>query len=130
MATASAPVAPAAAPTAPPPAATPGVGGESFTIHIELAPGAASSGILFAALRPGAGGPPVLVKRVDRPTFPYDLVLSAADAMMGGTLPEAGQLTLRLDTDGDALTKGPEEPQAVVDVRRGQPARATLLGGS
>jgi hypothetical protein len=122
----AAPSAPSAPPIAPPAAPMAGGGGESFTIHIELAPGAANSGILFAALRPGPGGPPVLVKRVDSPTFPYDLVLSAADAMMGGALPEAGQLTLRLDTDGDALTKGPEEPQAVVEVRRGQPARAVL----
>ena len=121
---------PAASPAVPPPAAPAVASADGFSIHIELAPGAATSGVLFAALRTGAAGPPVLVKRVASPSFPYDLELTVADAMMGGALPDGGVLTLRLDTDGDALTKGPEEPQAVIEVRRGQPARATLGGGS
>ncbi len=65
---------------------------------------------LFIIARPatGTGGPPLAVKKIDRPTFPLDFTLSQDNVMMQGT-PFTGQinLTVRLDKDGNPVTRTP-----------------------
>ncbi len=65
---------------------------------------------LFIIARPagGAGGPPLAVKKIDRPTFPLDYSLSQQDVMMQG-MPFTGKIniTIRLDKDGNPITHTP-----------------------
>ncbi len=65
---------------------------------------------LFIIARPagGAGGPPLAVKKIDRPTFPLDYTLSQDNVMMQG-LPFTGKIniTARLDKDGNPVTHTP-----------------------
>jgi cytochrome c-type biogenesis protein CcmH len=64
---------------------------------------------LFIIARPagGAAGPPLAVKKIDRPTFPLDYTLGQESVMMQGT-PFTGKIniTVRLDKDGNPTTRG------------------------
>jgi cytochrome c-type biogenesis protein CcmH len=65
---------------------------------------------LFIIARSGgaAGGPPVAVKKIERPVFPLTYTLGPEDVMMKG-MPLSGKITIsvRLDADGDAMTRQP-----------------------
>lgn len=105
----SPPARPAATASAGPTGA--GIPAGAYRIRVELAPGAivppAQDGgppTLFVALRGEAPGPPAAVQRVVNPTFPLELTLSESDSMIGQPLPERGNLSIRLDGDGNAST--------------------------
>ena len=99
--------------------------GPPAKVVINLAEGAeAKSGeILFIIGRPGgvSAGPPAAVKRLTVGTFPIEVSLTNADMMMGGTLPESLDITVRVDGDGNPLTKN--------DGVRGE-AKGVVVGGS
>lgn len=87
---------------------------------ITLAEGAATEGrILFVSARRPAGGPPLAALRLEPGPFPMDFELTSADliAMGGGTpsIPEAYNLSVRLDTDGDPMSRPDTDPSAVVE---------------
>ncbi|MCH7664972.1 MAG: hypothetical protein IH936_03455, partial [Acidobacteria bacterium] len=67
------------------------------------------------------GGPPIAVKRIDRPTFPILVSLGPKDMMMAadGELPESGALMVRLDQDGSASTRGENDLEGSAEVGRG-----------
>ena len=81
-----------------------------ITIDPKLKASIDPNAALFIIARPasGAGGPPLAVKKVDRPTFPVDYTLSQDNAMMQG-LPFTGKIkiTVRLDQDGDPVSRTP-----------------------
>jgi cytochrome c-type biogenesis protein CcmH/NrfF/cytochrome c-type biogenesis protein CcmH/NrfG len=62
---------------------------------------------LFIIARSGTGGPPLAVKKIDKPAFPLDYTLGQENVMMQGT-PFAGKINLsvRLDKDGNPTTRG------------------------
>jgi len=64
---------------------------------------------LFIIARPasGAAGPPLAVKKIDKPSFPLSFTLGQENVMMQGT-PFAGKinLTVRVDKDGNPTTRG------------------------
>ena len=84
---------------------------------IDIAPALARSvdtnGVLYIVAR-NAGmpnqGPPVAVKKISQPKFPVSFTLSGNDVMMKG-MPFLGpfDLYVRLDRDGNAMTKGPND---------------------
>lgn len=84
------------------------------TIRIadELAAGAPSNAVLFIIARRGAGGPPLAVKRVQAPSFPVAFTLGPEDRMIQ-SMPFAGplQVTVRLDSDGNATSRTPGDLQ-------------------
>jgi hypothetical protein len=103
------------APPPPPPAAD---GAEVATgepikgsVKIAAALGAPPQGTMFVILR-NAGmpnkGPPLAVKRVEAPSFPASFSLGPSDIMMQG-MPFNGpfDIYVRLDADGDPMTKAP-----------------------
>jgi cytochrome c-type biogenesis protein CcmH len=118
----------AAAAAAPPPLGSEpaeGAGGEVrglIRLHPELADSAAGRPVLFIIARPAGGGPPIAVKRVPAPSFPYEFSLGSADAMTGGQF--SGQVTIlaRLDADGAA------GPPASGDIN-GQTREPVAVGG-
>jgi cytochrome c-type biogenesis protein CcmH len=65
---------------------------------------------LFIIARSGSGasGPPLAVKKIDKPTFPLDYSLSQENVMMQGT-PFTGKINIivRLDKDGNPTTRTP-----------------------
>jgi tetratricopeptide (TPR) repeat protein len=65
---------------------------------------------LFIIARPAgaAAGPPLAVKKIDKPTFPLAYSLSQENVMMQG-MPFTGKITVsaRLDKDGNPVTRGP-----------------------
>lgn len=65
---------------------------------------------LFIIARPagGGGGPPLAVKKIDRPSFPLSYSLGTENVMMQG-MPFTGKInvTVRLDQDGNPGTRGP-----------------------
>jgi cytochrome c-type biogenesis protein CcmH len=67
--------------------------------------------VLFIVARPSrGGGPPLAVKKIPAPKFPFSYTLNAQDVMMPGAV-FSGKLyvTARLDKDGDPLTQSPED---------------------
>ena len=81
-----------------------------ITIDAKLKAKVEPDATLFIIARPAgaAAGPPLAVKKVDRPSFPLDYILSQDNVMMQGT-PFTGKIsvTVRLDNDGNPVTRGP-----------------------
>lgn len=80
-----------------------------ITIDPKLKANIDPNAALFVIARPATsgGGPPLAVKKIDRPTFPIDYTLSQDNAMMG--MPFSGKIniTARLDKDGNPVTRTP-----------------------
>jgi hypothetical protein len=79
--------------------------------RIRLAEGVeAGSGVLFVIARSGGGGPPLAVRRLDPGKFPMEFTIGPSDVMIQGR-PFAGPITLtaRLDGDGNAMTREPND---------------------
>ncbi|HVS30909.1 MAG TPA: tetratricopeptide repeat protein [Thermoanaerobaculia bacterium] len=98
-------------------------------VRITLDGAAKGPGVVFLIARPVGvvAGPPVAVKRVIVTSFPVTVDLTQGDSMMGQPLPAKMRLEARLDSDGDAMTKSPSDPTAVVDaVSAGSAIRLTL----
>ena len=97
-------------PTGPMPAQEPA--GEVYARGtIELASSASRSDApptLFLIARPAQGGPPVAVRKIGAPRFPFEFSLTTAHNMVGEDF-FPGDLTIvaRLDADGAA---GPRQP--------------------
>jgi cytochrome c-type biogenesis protein CcmH len=79
-----------------------------ISIDPKLKSNVASQAALFiiARVATGAGGPPLAVKKVDRPNFPLSYSLGPENVMMQGS-PFAGKVTIsvRLDKDGNPVTR-------------------------
>ena len=62
---------------------------------------------IIARSAAGAGGPPLAVKKIDKPTFPLNYSLGQENVMTQGT-PFSGNVTItvRLDKDGNPTTRG------------------------
>jgi len=81
---------------------------------VEPRPGA----VLFVIARPrgAVGGPPLAVMRIANPEFPQAFELGPDQVMMP-SLRFEGPLSVsaRLDADGNAMTRGPEDPMTGSD---------------
>lgn len=81
----------------------------TITIDAKLKAQLDGNAALFIIARPagGAGGPPLAVKKIDKPSFPLPYTLSQENVMMQGT-PFSGKvnLTARLDKDGNPTSRG------------------------
>jgi cytochrome c-type biogenesis protein CcmH len=89
----------------------------------ELAGRTSPSDVVFViARRPGAAGPPAAVARLEGNRYPMDFRLEDRDLMGGGSWPEELELDVRVDRDGDATTRGPDDliGRAAAPVRRGE----------
>jgi hypothetical protein len=88
----------------------------------------AANAVLFVIARRGGGGagPPLAVKRVTDPRFPYPFTIGPEDRMIQ-QMPFAGpiELTARIDTDGSATTKSPGD---VTGTARGGPVEPGATG--
>jgi hypothetical protein len=83
----------------------------------QLKPGMA----FFISARPLAGGPPLAVKRLGAVEFPYRFELTSEDKMMEGTdFSGAVLLSLRLDQDGDPLSRQPGDIGASLETHVGE----------
>jgi len=63
----------------------------------------------------GAAGPPLAAARLAATSFPLSFEISAANSMTGDPLPQVVLLEARLDDDGDAATRTPNDPKARLD---------------
>jgi cytochrome c-type biogenesis protein CcmH len=80
-----------------------------ITIDPKLKAAIDPQAVLFIIARPATGGgPPLAVKKIDRPTFPFSYSLGAENMMTQG-MPFTGKInvTVRLDQDGNPGTRGP-----------------------
>lgn len=105
-------------PTGQAPAAGAGEVVVSGVAHLDEAKAAALTGreVLYVSLRAPEGGPPLAAKRLSPGPFPKAFEITTADAIaMGGQprpFPATMNLTIRIDRDGNAMTKEPDEPAA------------------
>jgi cytochrome c-type biogenesis protein CcmH len=90
-------------------AAPASAGGEAIQGTVELAEGLDErippGAVLFLIARTGAGGPPLAVKRIASPSFPFAFQIGPDDRMIQA-MPFVGpiQISARVDRDGDART--------------------------
>ncbi|HJT16427.1 MAG TPA: tetratricopeptide repeat protein [Thermoanaerobaculia bacterium] len=97
----------------PQPAAAPGE-----SLHVTLnAARVPNHGVIFVIVRASGqtAGPPAAVKRLPLGAFPMQIDISSADSMMGQPLPPKMRVEARIDSDGDPLTKDPNDPIASQD---------------
>lgn len=96
---------------------------------VEIAPGFHSNApVLFLIARPLAGGMPLAVKRIPAPVFPVTFSLTLADSMAGGDYYRGDiQVVARLDADGSAGPKQPDDVETSVEVKAGAPRSVHLL---
>jgi cytochrome c-type biogenesis protein CcmH len=69
-----------------------------------------SRDVLYIVLRSAdtTGGPPLAVKKVDRPVFPLSYSLGPEDSMVAGTSFSGNlNVSVRIDKDGNAMTREP-----------------------
>lgn len=82
----------------------------TITLDPKLTGTADPNAVLFIIARQagGAGGPPLAVKKIDKPTFPQSYSLGQENVMLQG-MPFSGKMavSVRLDKDGDPATRGP-----------------------
>ncbi len=116
----------------PPPSADPAMpSGDPIKGEIVVDPslqGSASGGTLFIVVRNQGmpnQGPPLAVRKIDNPKFPASFQIAASDVMMPG-IPFVGpfDLYVRLDQDGNAMTKAPG------DLMNGSPASGIKAGST
>jgi cytochrome c-type biogenesis protein CcmH len=62
---------------------------------------------VFVIARRGTGGPPLAAKKIPATAFPLTFTLTEKDVMMGGPFEGEVELSVRIDKDGDAMTKLP-----------------------
>jgi cytochrome c-type biogenesis protein CcmH len=90
-------------------------------VTLDLDPAARSkltpSSVVFVIARGEgvAAGPPAAVKRLTGVSFPITFDITSADSMMGQPLPPRVRLEARIDSDGNPLTKDPNDPVGVQD---------------
>jgi cytochrome c-type biogenesis protein CcmH/NrfF/cytochrome c-type biogenesis protein CcmH/NrfG len=96
--------------TASSPASTPQQIGGKISIDPKLKAKVDGKATLFIIARPlgSATGPPLAVKKIDRPVFPLSYSLGPENVMMQG-VPFTGKLAInaRLDKDGNPITRQP-----------------------
>lgn len=92
-------------------------GGLHVTLTVDPSARVPKGGVIFIIARAAGqtAGPPVAVKRLAIGTFPMTVDFSSADSMMGQPLPDKIHLEVRLDADGNPLTKDPTDLTASVD---------------
>ena len=88
-----------------------------MTVSVSAGKTVPAGAVLFVLARSEGvtSGPPAAVKRVPATGFPITVDLSAADSMMGQPMPAKVRLEARLDADGNVMTKGPDDLDAVQD---------------
>jgi hypothetical protein len=98
---------PAPAASASPPSSAQITG--TITVDPKLKANIDPNAALFIIARPagGAAGPPLAVKKIDKPVFPLTYSLGQENVMMQGT-PFTGKInvTVRLDKDSNPTTRG------------------------
>ena len=94
-----------------------GAAGESIrgvvSLGADVAYGAPRGGVLFVIARhPGGAGPPLAVYRVADPSFPIEYSIGPENVMIP-SMQFAGEIELsaRLDSDGNAMTRLPGDLQ-------------------
>jgi len=101
------------------PAATPAAGPGSVTGTIVLASGVTvqRGAPVFVIVRESGtqGGPPVAVSRLSAGTFPMPFSVSGANSMMGDALPDKMRIEVRVDLDGNAMTRDAGAPEGVLE---------------
>lgn len=106
-------------PPAPPAAAPPAAGASLSLAGTVVYDGVVSGQAVFVSVKdPSHPGPPLAAKKLAPGPFPLAFTLTDADLMgMGGArpVPATVALTVRLDGDGDAMTKDASEPIATVE---------------
>jgi cytochrome c-type biogenesis protein CcmH len=112
------------APALPPPPPGPArgrvaAGGAAIQGTVDVAPELArrvpSGGVLFLFARGPGGGPPLAARRIESPRFPLAFELGPEDRMIAER-PFEGPLVLsaRLDSDGNATTRGAGDLQGTL----------------
>jgi hypothetical protein len=99
---------------------------------IQVAPALAGqipdSAVLFLIARTAATGPPLAVKRLPTPQFPFDFSIGPDDRMIQA-MPFQGpiRLSARIDADGNATTRSPGDLQTNSDTAYDPGARSITL---
>jgi len=103
------------------PMPAPATGGDLVlggTLDIDDPARVTGSEILFVSVRAPGGGPPLAALRLAPGPFPMDFQVTTANAIaMGGAprpFPETLLLSVRIDKDGDPISKDPSEPTATI----------------
>jgi tetratricopeptide (TPR) repeat protein len=99
---------------APAPAAAPAAGGVTGTITLAAGARIVPGSLIFVSVRPDGqtGGPPVAAKRLPPGPFPMQFSIGPQDSMMGLPWPDRAQVEVRLDSDGNAMSRDPADPSA------------------
>lgn len=88
-------------------------------VTVDVAAGAKvpAGGLMFVIARAAGqtSGPPIAVKRVPVGAFPVTVEISSADSMNGAQLPGMVRIDVRIDSDGNPLTKQPDDLSAFAE---------------
>jgi hypothetical protein len=83
--------------------------------------------VLFIIAKSPAGGPPVAVKRLESAKFPLTFVLTPANNMVGGDFYDGDVLlSVRLDADGVAGPKQPDDVEVVTQIPAASDRRVSV----
>lgn len=79
----------------------------------QIAPGS----IVFITLRDASfgAGPPLAAKRIVAGSFPIPFEIGSTDSMRGDPIPDSVLVEARADSDGDPMSRSPQDPAARAD---------------
>lgn len=120
----------ASAPASAPAAGSPGASDVLAEGTITLARPEAKGQVLFVSLRdPAQPGPPVAAVRLPPGPFPMTFRITGADRpmAMGRPMPANVELSVRLDADGDPMSRPPTDPAATQPITVGARGLAVTL---
>jgi Flp pilus assembly protein TadD len=89
-------------------------------VQLTISPAArarVANGVIFVIARAAGvtAGPPVAAKRFALADLSGPITISSADSMMGQPLPDRVRIDVRLDSDGDPITRPATDPAASQD---------------
>ena len=90
----------------------------TITLKTPLSQDLGPKAVVFLSLRDPAGGPPVAAKKLPVGPFPLAFRVTGNDRIgMGGQrpIPDAFKLSIRVDADGNAMTREPGLPERVYE---------------
>ena len=88
-----------------------------ITLNVDPGTQVPSNGVIYIMARAAGqeSGPPLAVRKVELGAFPLNAEISSADSMSGEQLPAKVHIDVRIDTDGNPMTKSPGDLTAKQD---------------
>lgn len=102
----------------------------TITLDASVEKQASAAPVLFVMAKAQEAGPPIAVKKVVHPRFPFSFSIGQSDNMVGEDFFDGDIVVIaRLDRDGAAGPKQPGDLEGMVQIKRGESRNVNIRVG-